>query len=130
MTQSSNSPQPPSPQNPGQEEASRLAARLLYLLQQEKAVKQEIFQIKERCEDFYRVGSLAAKTDSLALFSDGSTQKIRLSRVPGGSYFKVIEAAKEAWTEARKKLEESFLADGRAEMAEKANSWTAKAVKK
>jgi hypothetical protein len=130
MTQSSNGLQPSLPQTPAQPEAEKIAARLLYLLQQEKAVKEEISRIRQRCENLYGIGSLAAKTDLLALFSDGSTQRIRLGRSPGGTYFKVVEAAKEAWAEAKKTLEQSFLADGRAEMAEKASSWTAKVVKK
>ena len=64
------------------------------------------------------------------LFSDGSTQKVRLQRVSTGTSFKVEDDYKDDFTAEKRKLEAEYMKNGRAKMAEKANSWRVQEVKK
>ena len=107
-----------------------LAARLLYLQGQEKHIEDEIKRVKAQCEEMYNASLVPAKNDTSLLFSDGSTQKVRLQRVSTGTYFKVEDDYKDDFTAKKRKLEADYLKDGRATMAEKACTWKVAVVKK
>lgn len=110
-------------------DAGELAARLLYLTQQEKAVEKEKKEIKQQCEDLFKSNALAAKSDTSCEFSDGSIQKIRLGRRETGTYFKVGEDHSEEYRAEFAKLQAKYLKAGKAEMANKECTWVAQVVK-
>jgi hypothetical protein len=120
---------PPTPQEI-EKTTNELAARLLYLQGQEKHIKDEIKKVKAQCEEMYNASLVPAKNDTSLLFSDGSTQKVRLQRVSTGTYFKVEDDHKDDFTAKKRKLEADYLKNGRATMAEKACSWRVEVVKK
>lgn len=112
-----------------QQEISRLAARLMYLQNTEKQIKKEVEEIKAECERLYSSDIIPAKNDMSLLFSDESTQKVRLSRQATGTYFKPGDDFKDEFTAKKHKLEASFLTAGKATMAEKACTWKVQVVK-
>lgn len=112
-----------------QEQQAHLAARLLYLVQQEKAISQEKSEVKEALEALHANNLISTKEDVPTLFSDGSTRTIRLQRKNGGSYFKVGAEFKDEFSGETSKLQAKYLKAGKAEMAEKAASWVAQEVK-
>ncbi len=118
-------------QSPAQQpvDATQLAARLLYLTQQEKLVEKEKKEIKQKCEDLFYFNALAAKTDVSCEFSDGSIQKIRLGRRETGTYFKVSEDHSEEYKAEVAKLQAKYLKAGKAEMAKKECTWVAQVIK-
>jgi hypothetical protein len=118
-------------QSPAQQpvDAGQLAARLLYLTQQEKIVEQEKKQIKQQCEELFKANELAAKSDTSCQFSDGSIQKIRLGRRATGTYFKVGEDHSEEYKSESAKLQAKYLKAGKAEMADKECTWVAQVIK-
>lgn len=108
----------------------QLAARLLYLTQQESALKTEKDQIKEQLDELYAGNLIPAKPDDIeAMFSDGTTRNIRLQRVSTGSYFKVADEYKSEYKTKSEKLNSEFIKAGKAEMAEKACTWRVREVK-
>lgn len=107
----------------------QLAIHLLSLTQQEKQIKQQITETKAALEALYAANGIAAKSDVPALFSDGSTRKVRLQRVSTGTYFKVGDDHKEEFAAESHKLQSKYIKAGKAEMAEKAPTWKAQEVK-
>lgn len=116
-------------QTPAPSPAEQLAARLLYLQQQEKAIKKEVGEIKDTLEQLYADDGIAAKSDVDMLFSDGTYHKVRLSRQKTGTYFKVSEEAKDEYSTESHRLQAKYLKAGKAEMAEKAPTWKVQEVK-
>ena len=112
------------------ETTNQLAARLLYLQGQANHIEDEIKKVKAQCEEMYSADLVPAKNDTSVLFSDGSTQKVRLQRVSTGTYFKVEDDYKDDFTAKKRKLEADYLKNGRATMAEKACTWKVAVVKK
>lgn len=107
-----------------------LAARLLYLTQQEKAISAEKDQVKAALEELYESDLMPAKPDDFeTLFSDGSTRNIRLQRVSTGTYFKVADDHEKDYKAKTDKLKADFLKAGKAEMANKACTWKVQEVK-
>jgi len=117
-------------QTPAPNPAEQLAARLLYLQQQKKAIESEESEVKKALEELYGSDAIPAKTDMDVLFSDGNFQKVRLQRVSTGTSFKVEDDYKDDFTVKRRKLEEDYLKNGKATMAEKACTWKVQVVKK
>lgn len=111
------------------EAAEQLAARLLYLTQQEKALEKEKTEIRKALEELHASDQVPTKADVEVLFSDGTYHKVRLQRVSTGTYFKVGDDYKDAYSAESHKLQSRYLKDGKAEMAEKAASWRAQEVK-
>jgi hypothetical protein len=109
--------------------AAELAARLLSIGLQSKALDAEAKAIKQALEELYSNDAIAKQTDADVLFSDGTFHKVRLQRKPTGSYFKVADDFKEEFSAEKHKLEGKYLKAGKAEMAEKACTWTAQEVK-
>jgi hypothetical protein len=109
--------------------AAELAARLLYINQQSKALDKEAKAIKEALEELYSHDQIAKQTDSDVLFSDGTFHKVRLQRKATGSYFKVADDFKEEFSAEKHKLEGKYIKAGKAEMADKACTWVAQEVK-
>ena len=108
----------------------QLAARLLYITQQESALKTEKDRIKEQLEELYYFNVMPARPDDIeAMFSDGTTRNIRLQRVSTGSYFKVADEYKGEYKAKSDKLNGEFIKAGKAEMAEKACTWKVREVK-
>ena len=107
-----------------------LAAKLLYLQGQEKHIEDEIKKVKAQCEEMYSASLVPARNDTSLLFSDGSTQKVRLQRVPTGTYFKVKDDYKDEFTGESHKLQAKYIKAGKAAMAEKACTWKVAVVKK
>jgi hypothetical protein len=108
---------------------NQLAVHLLSLTQQEKQIKQQIAEAKTALEALYAASKIPAKNDVPALFSDGSTRKVRLQRVPTGTYFKVGDDHKEEFNAEAHKLQSKYIKAGKAEMAEKAPTWKVQEVK-
>ena len=117
-------------QAPAPNPAKQLAARLLYLQQQEKTIKSEESEVKKALEELYSSNAIPAKGDIDMLFTDGNFQKVRLQRVPTGTYFKVKDDYKDEYSAKKHKLEADYLKSGKATMAEKACSWRVQVVKK
>jgi hypothetical protein len=117
MTQSAASP------------AEQLAARLLYLQQHKKTIEKEEKEVKAALEELHASGTIATKADMDMLFSDGSFHKVRLQRVPTGTYFKVGDDYKEDFAQEKHRMEAKYLKAGKASMADKAHSWKAQEVK-
>ena len=113
-----------------EEITNQLAARLLYLQGQEKHIEDEIKKIKAQCEKMYNASLVPARNDTSLLFDDGSTQKVRLQRVPTGTYFKVKDDYKDEFTGESHKLQAKYIRAGKAAMAEKACTWKVAVVKK
>lgn len=111
------------------EAAQQLAARLLYLQQQKKAIETEEREVKSALEELYASDAIPAKDDMDMLFSDGTFHKVRLARVRAGTYFKVSEDAKDEYAQDSHRLQAKYLKAGKAEMAEKAPSWRVQEVK-
>ena len=122
-------PQPLTPQEI-EKATNELAARLLYLQGQANHIEDEIKKVKAQCEEMYSADLVPAKNDTSVLFSDGSTQKVRLQRVSTGTYFCVEDDHKDDFTARKRRLEAEYLKNGRATMAEKACSWRVQVVKK
>jgi hypothetical protein len=117
MTQSAASP------------AEQLAARLFYLQQHKKTIKEEEEGVKAALEKLHASGTIATKADMDMLFSDGSFKKVRLQRVPTGTYFKVGDDYKEDFAQEAHRLQARYLKAGKASMADKAHSWKVQEVK-
>jgi copper chaperone CopZ len=109
--------------------AEQLAARLLYLQQQKKTIESEEREVKNALEELYGTDAISAKADIDMLFSDGVFHKVRLARVKTGTYFKVVDDHKDAYSDESHKLQAKYLKAGKAEMAEKAPSWRVQEVK-
>jgi uncharacterized protein YnzC (UPF0291/DUF896 family) len=109
--------------------AEQLAIRLLYLQGQEKTVKDQISKLKAELEAMHAAHAIATKTKLNALFTDGSTQKVQLSREPTGTYFKVGDDFKDEFTGESHKLQAKYLKAGKAEMADKAHTWKVRVLK-
>lgn len=112
-----------------QPDIGQLAARLLYLTQQEKAVAAEKSEVKEQCERLFLENKITAKSDNHCQFTDGSIQKIRLGRREQGTCFKVEDDHKDEYAKEIAALQAKYLKAGKATMAEKAPTWTAQVVK-
>jgi hypothetical protein len=106
-----------------EELASQLAARLLTVQQQKKAIESEESEIKTRLERLHADGAIPTRQDISMLFSDNQYHTVRLLRQKTGTYFKVLPDHKEAFAAERQKLESKYLKDGRAETAEKSPTW-------
>ena len=113
----------------GRQSKEQLAAKLLHLTQQEKAIESEKKSVKEELELLYADNLIPTKDDIPILFSDGTTQKVRLQRVQTGTYFKVGDNFKDDYSAESHKLQAKYMKAGKAEMAEKACSWRAQVVK-
>lgn len=111
------------------EAAEQLAARLLYLTQQEKAIEKEKKEVKAALDELHAANQVPTKSDVEVLFSDGTSRKVRLQRVATGTYFKVSDDHKDAYASDSHKLQARYLKEGKAEMAEKAATWKAQEVK-
>lgn len=112
-----------------QPDIGQLAARLLYLTQQEKAVASEKSEVKDLCEQLFLEDKIAAKSDNECCFTDGSIQKVRLNRRPGGTYFKVEDDYKDGYAKEVAALQAEYLRAGKATMADKSCTWVAQVVK-
>lgn len=110
--------------------AEQLAARLLYLQQQKKAIEAEEREVKAALEELYSSDAIPAKGDMDMLFSDGTFHKVRLQRQKTGTYFKVGEDFKDEYSGESHKLQAKYLKAGKAEMAEKSPTWKVQEVKK
>ena len=117
-------------QAPAPNPAEQLAAKLLYLQQQKKTIESEESEVKKALEELYSSSAIPAKDDIDMLFSDGNFQKVRLQRVPTGTYFKVGDDFKDEYSAKKHKLEADYLKSGKATMAEKACTWKVQVVKK
>lgn len=117
-------------QAPAPNPAEQLAAKLLYLQQQKKTIESEESEVKKALEELYSSSAIPAKDDIDMLFTDGNFQKVRLQRVPTGTYFKVKDDYKDEYSAKKHKLEADYLKSGKATMAEKACSWRVQVVKK
>lgn len=109
--------------------SEQLAARLLYLQQQKKAIEKEEREVKDALEELYSSDAIPAKEDVDMLFSDGTFHRVRLARVKTGTYFKPLDDYKEEFASKKHKLEADYLKAGKAEMAEKSPSWRVQEVK-
>jgi hypothetical protein len=109
--------------------AEQLAVKLLYLQGQEKTVKDQISKLKEELEAMHATHAIATKTECNALFNDGTTKKVRLSREGTGTYFKVGDDFKDEFTSESHKLQAKYLEAGKAEMADKAHSWKVRVIR-
>jgi hypothetical protein len=109
--------------------AGELAARLLYINQQQALLKKEADSIKEALEELYSNDGIARQTDADVLFSDGTCHKVRLQRKSTGQYFKVLPDFKDEFSTEKHKLEGRYLKAGKAEMADKACSWVAQEIR-
>jgi hypothetical protein len=105
-----------------------LAARLLWLNEQKKAIEEEASQIKTNLEEAFTANGIAARHDSDVLFSDGQQRKARLQRKANGTYFKVHEAHKDLYAKELQALQASYLDSGKAENAQKSHSWNVQVV--
>lgn len=105
-----------------------MAARLLALSLQAKDIDAEIKLLKENLEQLHEANALATKTDLPMLFTDGSTQTVRLQRVMTGTYFKVSGEHKDDYSLESQKLQQKYLKAGKAEMAQKAPTWKVQIV--
>lgn len=110
------------------EAAQQLAARLLCLQQQKKAVEKEERITRNALEELYNTNAIPAKDDMDMLFSDGTFHKVRLARVKTGTYFKVSDDFKNQYLADSAQLQAAYLSAGKAEMAEKAPSWRVQEV--
>lgn len=109
--------------------SEQLAARLLYLQQQKKAIETEEREVKTALEELYAADAIPAKEDVNMLFSDGTFHKVRLSRQKTGTYFKVGDDFKDAYSKESHNLQARYLKAGKAEMAEKSPTWKVQEVK-
>jgi hypothetical protein len=112
-----------------QSPAEQLAARLLYLQQNKKAIEAEEKEVKAALEELFTGDAIPAKGDMDMLFSDGTFHKVRLQRVPTGTYFKVGADFKDDYSQESHKLQAKYLKTGKAEMAEKSPTWKVQEVK-
>lgn len=109
--------------------AEQLAARLLYLTQHENAIKKEKDEVRAALNELHASNQIPTKSDMEVLFSDGTFRKIRLQQVKTGTYFKVGDDHKDAYSSDSHKLQAKYLKEGKAEMAEKASTWKVQEVK-
>jgi len=109
--------------------SEQLAARLLYLQQQKKAIGEEEAEVKAALENLHAAGKIPTKEDLDMLFSDGTFHRVRLQRQKAGTYFKVSDDAKEDYAADSHRLQARYLEDGRAQMAEKAATWRVQEVR-
>jgi hypothetical protein len=116
-------------QAPAPNPAEQLAARLLYLTQQEKVIEKEKKEVKAALEDLHEQNVVPTKEDFDLLFSDGTFHKVRLQRVPTGTYFKVGDDYKDEYSQESHRMQAKYLKAGKAEMAEKACTWKVQEVK-
>jgi hypothetical protein len=106
-----------------------LAARLRYLTQQAKQIKDDQEQVKAALEDLYTRNLIPAEEVVVALYSDGSQRRIKLARKKTGTYFRVGDEHKEEFSADKQRLEARYLKAGKASMADKACTWEAREVK-
>jgi hypothetical protein len=116
-------------QTPLPNPAEQLAARLLYLTQQEKIIEKEKKEVKEALEELHSSDQVATKTDVDVLYSDGTFHKVRLQRVPTGTYFKVEDDFRDEFSQESHRMQAKYLKAGKAKMADKACTWRAQEVK-
>lgn len=116
-------------QIPAPNPAEQLAARLMYLQQQEKLIEKEITEVKKECEDLYKSNAIPAKDDVDMLFNDGTFRKVRLARIPTGTYFKVSDDFKDEYSQESHRMQAKYLKAGKAEIAEKSPTWKVREVK-
>jgi hypothetical protein len=109
--------------------AGELAARLLYLNQQQAQLKKEADEVKQALEELYTSDAIARQNDADVLFSDGTYHKVRIQRKAMGKYFKVLPEYKEDFSTEKHKLEAKYLKAEKAEMADKACTWVVQEVK-
>lgn len=109
--------------------AEHLAASLLLVQSQIKGLKKQEEEIKAALEELYTGDAIPAKGDMDMLFSDGTFHKVRLQRVPTGTYFKVGADYKDDYSQESHKLQAKYLKAGKAEMAEKSPTWKVQEVK-
>ena len=125
--------QPPTPTAEEKAAAAQahqdLAARLRYLTQQAKQIKDDQEQVKAALEDLYARNLIPAEEVVAVLYSDGSQRRIKLARKRAGTYFKVGSEHKKDFTADEQRLKARYLKDGRATMADKACTWEAREVK-
>lgn len=109
--------------------AGDIAARLLWISQQQAALKKESDALKEALNTLYATDGIAAKSDVEVLFSDGTYHKVRLQRKATGTYFKVLDEFKDDFSADKHRLEAKYLKAEKATMAEKASTWVVQEVK-
>ena len=109
--------------------SEQLAAKLLYLQQQKKIIEAEEREVKTALEELYASDAIPAKDDIEMLFSDGTFHKVRLQRQKTGTYFKVGDDHKDAYSKESHSLQARYLKAGKATMAEKSPTWKVQEVK-